>query len=244
LTQRGIPADRIRVNPNAVDPDYFCPGLRREPARLELGVEPGEVLVGFAGSFSLWHGIEILEQAIVKLLNGRPSCRLRFVLMGNGLLHGEMRSALAAYESAGEVIFAGSVPSEKVVEYLDACDILVSPHIPMPDGSRFFGSPTKLFEYMAMGKGIVASRLEQLAEVLEHNRTALLVTPGDVDALTEAILYLAANPAKREALGNAARRAAVERHSWSQNVSLALSDMPRITIPLEISRPAGAEESA
>jgi glycosyltransferase involved in cell wall biosynthesis len=244
LTQRGIPADRIRVNPNAVDPDYFCPGLRREPARRELGVEPGEVLVGFAGSFSLWHGIEILEQAIVKLLNGRPSCRLRFVLMGNGLLHGEMRSALAAYESAGEVIFAGSVPSEKVVEYLDACDILVSPHIPMPDGSRFFGSPTKLFEYMAMGKGIVASRLEQLAEVLEHNRTALLVTPGDVDALTEAILYLAANPAKREALGNAARRAAVERHSWSQNVSLALSDMPRITIPLEISRPAGAEESA
>ena len=106
----------------------------------------------------------------------------------------------------GKVIFTGSLPSEKVVEYLDASDILVSPHIPMPDGSRFFGSPTKLFEYMAMGKGIVASRLEQLAEVLEHDRTAWLVTPGDVEELAEAIRRLALDPAKREALGH--RRAA------------------------------------
>ena len=79
------------------------------------------------------------------------------------------------------MIFTGSLPSDKVAEYLDASDILVSPHIPMPDGSRFFGSPTKLFEYMAMGKAIVASRLEQLAEVLEHDRTAWLVTPGNVE---------------------------------------------------------------
>ncbi len=55
----------------------------------------------------------------------------------------------------------------------------------MPDGSRFFGSPTKLFEYMAMGKGIVASRLDQLAEVLEHDQTAWLVTPGDVEELAD-----------------------------------------------------------
>jgi glycosyltransferase involved in cell wall biosynthesis len=169
---------------------------------------------------------------------------LRFVLMGTGLLFGEMRSGLAAYESTREVMFTGPLPSDKVVEYLDACDVLVSPHIPMPDGSRFFGSPTKIFEYMAMGKGIVASRLEQLAEVLEHERTALLVTPGDVDELAGAILDLAVNPEKRGALGDAARRAAVERHSWSRNVSWALSDMPRDTIPLGVPRRAGAKESA
>ena len=227
LEGRGVGADRIRVNPNAVDPDYFFPGRGREAGRRELDVEHDEVLVGFAGSFSLWHGIEILQQAIVSLLSLPRPCRLRFVLMGTGLLHGEMRSALAAYEKTGAVIFTGSLPSDKVAEYLDASDILVSPHLPMPDGSRFFGSPTKLFEYMAMGKGIVASRLEQLAEVLEHDRTAWLVTPGDVDELAEAVLRLAQDPAKREELGAAARRAAVERHSWTRNVSLALSDMPR-----------------
>jgi glycosyltransferase involved in cell wall biosynthesis len=226
LEGRGIGADRIRVNPNAVDPDYFFPGRGRETGRRKLDIEQDEVLVGFAGSFSLWHGIGILQQAIVNLLSLPRPCRLRFVLMGTGLLHGEMRSALAAYEKTGAVIFTGSLPSEKVAEYLDASDILVSPHLPMPDGSRFFGSPTKLFEYMAMGKGIVASRLEQLAEVLEHDRTAWLVTPGDVDELAEAVLRLAQDPAKRERLGAAARRAAVERHSWTRNVSLALGDLP------------------
>ena len=116
------------------------------------------------------------------------------MLIGDGLLHGEMRSALAEYEQTGAVIFTGPVPREKVAEYLDAADILVSPHVPMPDGSRFFGSPTKLFEYMAMGKGIVASRLEQLAEVLEHERTAWLVRPGDAEDLAEGILRLALDP--------------------------------------------------
>jgi glycosyltransferase involved in cell wall biosynthesis len=225
LVERGIPAERIRVNPNAVDPEYFYPGRGRAIGRKELDVEPEEVLVGFAGSFSLWHGIEILEQAIMRLLSNRPPCRLRFVLMGNGLLHGEMRSTLAAYEKTGEVIFTGSLPSDKVADYLDASDILVCPHIPMPDGSRFFGSPTKLFEYMAMGKGIVASRLEQLAEVLQHDRTAWLVTPGEVNELAEAILRLALDPAKRGALGAAARVAAVESHSWTRNVSWALNDL-------------------
>jgi len=226
LLERGIPADRIRVNPNGVDPNYFYPGRGRELGRKQLGVLADEVLIGFVGSFSLWHGIEILQRAIIGLLSDRVRCRLRFVLIGDGLLHGEMRSALTAYEKTGEVIFTGPLAREKVAEYLDASDILVSPHVPMPDGSRFFGSPTKLFEYMAMGKGIIASRLEQLAEVLEHDRTAWLVTPGDVEELADAILGLALNPAKREALGSAARLVAVERYSWAQNVALALSDLP------------------
>ncbi len=225
LIERGIPPDRIRVNPNGVDPDYFFPGRGREEGRRQLGVGPDDVLVGFVGSFSLWHGIEILQQAIVRLLENGAPCRMRFVLMGNGLLHEDMRSALSAYERTSEVIFTGPLPRDKVAEYLDASDILVSPHVPMPDGSRFFGSPTKLFEYMAMGKGIVASRLDQLAEVLEHNQTALLVAPGDVEELAEAILCLALDAKKRQTLGLAARRAAVERHGWSHNVACALSGL-------------------
>ena len=224
LVSRGIHADRIRVNPNAVDSDFFRPGKWRESGREDLGVGLSDVLIGFVGSFSLWHGIEVLQEAIASLLKSRQPCRLRFVLIGEGLLQREMRAALAGYEETGEAIFTGSVPREKVVEYLDACDILVAPHIPMPDGSRFFGSPTKLFEYMAMGKGIVASRLDQLAEVLEHDRNAVLVTPGDPEELAEAILRLALDPHKRVKLGVAARRAAVERHSWLTNVAHALSD--------------------
>jgi glycosyltransferase involved in cell wall biosynthesis len=226
LLNRGIEADRIRINPNGVDPDFFCPGSGRERTRRKLALKDDEVVVGFVGSFSFWHGIEVLERAILNLLGRRPPVGLRFILVGDGLLHGEMRSALSAYEKTGEVIFTGLAPPERVVAYLDAADILVSPHVPMPDGSRFFGSPTKLFEYMAMGKGIVASRLEQIAEVLEHEQTALLVTPGDPSELADAIIRLALDPEKRSSLGSAARRTAIERHTWAQNVANALDDMP------------------
>ena len=111
----------------------------------------------------------------------------------------------------------GAVEHERVPALLDACDILVSPHVPLDAGAEFFGSPTKLFEYMAMGKGIVASRLGQIGEVLQHQETALLVDPGNVPQLTDAILRLTAAPELRARLGAAARRAAVERYTWKHN---------------------------
>jgi glycosyltransferase involved in cell wall biosynthesis len=118
----------------------------------------------------------------------------------------------------------GPVPHDQVPRLLDACDVLVSPHVPLDAGAEFFGSPTKLFEYMAMGKGIVASRLGQIGEVLEDEHTALLVQPGDVQELTEAILRLTTSPELRERLGAAARRAAVERHTWHHNAQRVLNE--------------------
>jgi glycosyltransferase involved in cell wall biosynthesis len=111
----------------------------------------------------------------------------------------------------------GAVVPHDVPDLLDACDILVSPHVPLPGGVDFFGSPTKLFEYMAAGKAIVASRLGQIAEALTDGETALLVEPGDAAELAAALVRLAEAPELREALGANARRAAIERHSWREN---------------------------
>jgi glycosyltransferase involved in cell wall biosynthesis len=97
-------------------------------------------------------------------------------------------------------------------------DILAAPHVPNADGTRFFGSPTKLFEYMAMGRAIVASRLEQIGEVLEDGRTAVLVPPADEAALARAIVELAGDPGRRAGLGAAARRRALEKHTWQAHV--------------------------
>jgi glycosyltransferase involved in cell wall biosynthesis len=115
------------------------------------------------------------------------------------------------------------VSHHQVAAYLDASDILVSPHVPLPDGRPFFGSPTKLFEYMAMGKAIVASRLDQLAEVLKHNDTALLVNPGDVKQLMDAILLLSQDKRLRNKLGTRAREVAIAQHTWRNNVARVLA---------------------
>jgi glycosyltransferase involved in cell wall biosynthesis len=89
--------------------------------------------------------------------------------------------------------------------------------VQLEGGAEFFGSPTKLFEYMAMGKGIVASRLGQIGEVLSHEQTALLVEPGDADELSAAIMRLIKSQSLRESLGTAVRQKAITDHTWTRN---------------------------
>jgi glycosyltransferase involved in cell wall biosynthesis len=114
------------------------------------------------------------------------------------------------------------VGHDRVPKLLDACDILVAPHVPLADGSEFFGSPTKVFEYMAMGKGIVASRLGQIGEVLVDRETALLVEPGNVDELTAAMVEMVRSDSLRVSLGVRARKVAELEHTWIHNARRVL----------------------
>jgi glycosyltransferase involved in cell wall biosynthesis len=225
LMEAGVPAEQILVNPNAVDPERFHPGCGGAKLREELGFRPTDIVVCFVGTFSYWHGIAILEQAIQALLEDTPTAgeSLKFLLVGDGLLAPQVRNALEPHVRQKSVIFTGTIPHQAVRTYLDAADILVSPHVPMPDGRPFFGSPTKLFEYMAMGKAIAASALNQIADVLEHGRTALLVKPGDCGELVEAIQRLAADAGLRAELGRNARETALARHTWRQNAKRVLA---------------------
>ena len=102
--------------------------------------------------------------------------------------------------------------------------------MPNADGSPFFGSPTKLFEYMAMGKGIVASDLDQIGEVLnagDDGPVAVMVAPGDVDALAGGLAALVDDPFRREALGRAARQLAIERHTWRAHTARIVEALRR-----------------
>jgi glycosyltransferase involved in cell wall biosynthesis len=221
LIARGYPAERIILNPAAVNPQCFRPGCGGSEVRQQLGVAPHHALVTFVGSFSYYHGIPVLARAITMLLKKRkeePALEnLRFMLIGDGLLRAETEEALSREEGSQSVIFTGLVPHERVASYLDASDILVSPQVPNADGKPFFGSPTKLFEYMAMEKAIVASDMDQLSHVLRHANTAWMVTPGSDTELASAIEYLAARPELRRHLGRNARAAALQRHTWRQN---------------------------
>ena len=238
LVQRGFAAERVLVNPNAVDPTYFRPDCGGGTLRKELGFGADDIVIEFVGTFSHWHGVEVLQQCVARLLDKDLSGRIRVLLVGQGPLHGEMREFLKGHEASRSVIFAGLVQHGKVREYLDAADILVSPHVPMPDGRPFFGSPTKLFEYMSMGKAIVASNLDQLAQVLTHNDTAILTQPGSVDEFEDAVRLLVGDERLRERLGRRAREVAIERHTWAKNAAnvitfLSYNAKPKPAVPAE-----------
>ncbi len=219
LERAGVEPEKIVVNPNGVDIEIFQPNVGGERVREQLGVTKGETLVGFVGTFGPWHGTLVLAEAIKLVPNTK---QIRFLLIGKGKFREEVERILQKAGAADRVIFTGPVAHERVPAMLDACDVLVAPHVPLAHGADFFGSPTKLFEYMAMGRGIVASRLGQIAEVLTDEKTALLVEPGDARQLAAAIIRLADSRGLREQLGRAAREAAIARHTWTRNAQNVL----------------------
>ena len=153
-----------------------APGRRVAPSP-----RPAEApTVGFIGTFGLWHGVRVLPEIIAGVASARDD--VRWIIVGAGALFDEVRADIERRGLLDRVELTGVVPHERAVELLAACDVCVSPHVPNPDGTRFFGSPTKLFEYMGLGKAIVASDLEQIGEVIEHERTGLLCPPGDAEA--------------------------------------------------------------
>jgi glycosyltransferase involved in cell wall biosynthesis len=212
LINRGITPERIILNPNGVSPDRFARGggtaVRRDEA-----LSSEDIVVGFVGTFGPWHGAPLLARVFSRLYRDLP--RLRILFVGDGPELEKTREEIRMSGADGAARFVGRVHPSDIPRYLDACDILVSPQVPLPDGIEFFGSPTKLFEYMASGKGIVASRLGQIGEVLEHGRTALLIEPGDETELSAAVSELADAPEFRSRLGAAARERARERHTWA-----------------------------
>jgi len=215
----GVDPARILVNPNGVEPEVYRPDVDAGEVRRRYGLE-GRVVIGFIGTFGPWHGAEVLAQAFTALLGSHPALRdrVRLLWIGDGAALPRVREILAEGGALDESVFTGLVPQPDGPRHLAACDIFVSPHVPNADGSPFFGSPTKLFEYMAMGRGIVASSLDQIAEILEDGRTAVMVPPADVAALAAALLRLVNDAPLRQRLGGEARRVALDRHTWREHV--------------------------
>jgi glycosyltransferase involved in cell wall biosynthesis len=211
----GASATRVVVVPNGVDTGRVHPG--------EVGDTSREgVLIGWVGSYGPWHGADILIEAVPLL----PSS-VRVLMVGDG----DERSACEARARAlgvwDRITWAGRRPHSEAIALLGECDVLVSPHVPLPD-QAFFGSPTKIFEYMALGRPIVASRLGQIGTVLEHGRTGYLVEPGDPQDLAAGLMTVLRTPDRGRSLGEAARAEAETRHTWSQRAQAILGHLAEV----------------
>jgi glycosyltransferase involved in cell wall biosynthesis len=253
LLDRGVESDRIVTYPNCVDPKVYDPARfsaeENAALRKQLGLDPTDVVATFVGTFGQWHGVDVLAHAIRKMVLERrdllDALRLRFVLVGDGLKMSTVRTALSGIGAEPYVHLTGLVAQREAPRFLAASDILLSPHVANADGSRFFGSPTKLFEYMAMGRGIVASDLDQLGDILQpaiklhrgdqgglgaaqSQAVAVLVEPGNVEQLICGVELLARDAALRRALGRNAYQLARERYTWQHHVAAILSAMNRL----------------
>ncbi len=189
-------------------------------------------IFGFIGTFGYWHGIDVLEKIVPTLTVVDE--RIYFLLMGDGMLRKQLEDSLQEQIAAGRVSFTGVIPQEKAPEYLAQCDAFLCPTQPNSDGTRFFGSPTKLFEYMSMAKPIIASDLEQLTEIISPavriknmvttkekitNEVGILVDPLDIQGFVDACLYCVnLSEDDRKSLGDNARKKALDQYTWRSHV--------------------------
>jgi glycosyltransferase involved in cell wall biosynthesis len=246
LLERGVEPKRVVVYPNCIDPQVFdSDRFSREQIlalRSRLGIAADALVVGFVGTFGQWHGVNILARAIRQLVESDTRWlekhRVHFLIVGDGLLMPAVKEALAEACCQRFYTLTGLVPQDQAPLYMAATEVLLSPHVGNPDGSRFFGSPTKLFEYMAMGKPIVASDLEQIGAVLNRSlhtqslpvlppdtgdpNLAVLAPPGQVEELIRGIRFLVEHPSWQLTLGTNARREALGRYTWDRHVEAIL----------------------
>jgi len=254
LVERGVNPERIVVYPNCVDATVFDPArfsaVDTAAQRQQYGIAEDALVATFIGTFGEWHGVDVLAAAIRKMIDDDPDWlrrhRMHFLLVGDGLKMAKVREILSG-DAVGEFCtLAGLVQQDQAPIHLALSDILLSPHAGNKDGSRFFGSPTKLFEYMAMGKAIVASDLDQIGQVLQPSlragempatadagmqQVAILCEPGNIQQLILGIRQAATDPTLRRLLGENARHRALDKYTWEHHVQACLDRLHDVVSP-------------
>lgn len=218
----GVPADRVTVIPNGIDPGRFqrTPGI--DASKAEIGLS-GKVVLGFAGFVRNWHG---LDAVIAFLADPATPPGLHLLIVGNGPARSELERQARELQIGDRVTFTGVIGRDDVARYIDTFDIALQPR------AVDYASPLKLFEYMALSKSIVAPDQPNIREILTHERNALLFAPRNSAAMAAAIVRLAGDAQMRSRLGSAAHRTILERElTWTANAqriaSLAAADIER-----------------
>jgi glycosyltransferase involved in cell wall biosynthesis len=196
-----VPNEKIEVISNGVDTKYFDPEKYMiDLVRSRLGIENKMVCI-YCGRLDSWAGTSVILQLSKESVKN-PN--LSFVVVGSGTAEGSFPTK--------NIICSGQVPYRKVPEMLAAAEVVL---VPFPDNevSRA-ASPLKLFEGMAMGKPVVASRVNGIEEVISNRKNGVLVSPNDIAEWMKAITELLDNRSLARSIGENARRIAKEKYDW------------------------------
>ena len=211
-----VARERVRILPNAVDTNLFQTDADDGSLRSRLNLE-GRFVVGFVGSFKAWHGVEFLFKAFARLREEDPCYHL--LLVGDGPMRAALEEETRSLRLQGAVTFAGNVSHEEVPRYLAVMDVAVAPYPPLGD---FYYSPLKLYEYMAAGRAIVASRIGQVGQAVAEGLTGLLYLPNDVAGLLHCLRQLRNDEQLKADLGRNAR-IACSKNTWKESALRVLS---------------------
>lgn len=189
-------AARVRIIPLGID---LAPFVTPDPAAAAMRARYGEPLLLFMGRLRYYKGLQVLLRALSEVEGAR------LVVAGSGPMAAEWRALAEALGVASRVLFIGDVSDAEQRALYQAADVYV---LPATQRSEAFG--VALIEAMASGLPVVTTEIGTgTSYVNQDGVSGLIVPPHDPPALAGAIRILLANPARRRAMGMAARARAV-----------------------------------
>jgi len=189
--------------------------VRQRGARIraELGIGDAPLAI-YVGQIPHGNDLDQALDAMERVLPRVPDLRLVILGTGDGLP--ALRDEAARRGLSRSVLFTGWVDHALSPDYLAAADVAIYPYRDsLINRSK---CSAKIVEYMAMGKPIVASRVGQNLEYIEHGVSGLLAEPGDADSFAEMLLCVLSDPQKARTMGQAARQRVWARFDWDRLV--------------------------
>ncbi|MFQ5822502.1 MAG: glycosyltransferase family 4 protein [bacterium] len=204
--------DKIVVNPMGVDFDHF--NNKHSKSNEILHKRNGNLVLGFVGSLNHWHGIDNLLNIIKIVLSKYEHCK--FLIVGDGVKFKEIKQFIKENKTEDSVILTGYIPYEKLPDYINAMDITLAPY---PSDMVFYYSPLKIFEYMATGKPILATKIGQIAEIMTGQNIGMFIKPENLLDLENKLNAIITDEMARTNMGKNARKLA-RQFSWDRNAKV------------------------
>jgi glycosyltransferase involved in cell wall biosynthesis len=197
-----------------VDIESFDRGGRPDQSLLDrLGLS-NCLVIGFIGSFYAYEGLEMLVDALPRVLGVLPNVRL--LLVGGGPQEAALKEKARLRGLEDKVVFTGRVRHEDVPLYYDLIDVLAYPRLSMRLTELV--TPLKPLEAMAQGRLLIASDVGGHRELIRHGETGLLFRAGSMESLEDTLLQVFAEKERWADLRNAGRRFVEAERSWARSV--------------------------
>lgn len=225
VTEIGIDPHKIVLVPNGVDVEFLDPQLHQPTRVFE------DFTIGFVGSLYAWAGLDLLLEAIAELKIA--GYYFSVVVVGDGEMTSTWSQLAIDLGLEQQVKFIGRLPWQEVPQYIAGCDVGYSGQVQLQMGKMYL-SPMKLYEYMSMGKPVVASAFEDAQRLITEGETGFLYPPGDQQALQQSLLAAYAARERLPAMGQQARQQIEREHSWSNRVQHLLDGTEAILSRKEI----------
>lgn len=218
VKEYGAKREKIAVLPNGVDLQLFDPQLRREAIE-RTGLDPERKYVVFTGLFAGWVEFDTMLRAFARVAAARDDATM--LLVGDGPRRADVERLVDELGLRERVVLTGFVRErERVRDLIGAATVCLVAHW-APRLQRIGASPTKVAEYFAAGRAVVALALPGVREMVEDAGAGAAVA-NEPAAMADAILELLADEARADAAGASARRAAEARYSWESVVRRTL----------------------